>query len=293
MLHKKTLSDVAIDVFVYIFLTLLAISTLFPFLNVFSKSVSEEWAVVSGKVGIYPMGFQLDTMKYVITSSQFINSFSVSVFITLTGTVFSILLSALTAYPLSKKNIPGVKIILVLFVFTMLFNGGLIPNYMLIKNLGLINKLGALILPGLINVFNLLLLKNYYESLPESLEESAKLDGASNLTILFKIILPVSLPVLATVSLFYAVSYWNDFFNAMLYVTKPTLKPLQLYLRDIVIDADNTAAGMNKSAEDMLNVSSEGVRAATIIASTVPIIMVYPFLQKYFIKGVMVGSVKG
>jgi putative aldouronate transport system permease protein len=293
MFRKKFLGDVALDAFIYVFLSLLALSTLFPFMNVFSKSVSAEWAVISGKVGILPKGFQLDTMKYVVTSGQFINSFSVSVFITFTGTLAAILISSLTAYPLSKKNIPGVKIILILFVFTMLFSGGLIPNYLLIKKLGLINSLGALILPGMINVFNLLLLKNYYESLPESLEESARLDGASNLTILFKIILPISAPVLATVSLFYAVSFWNDYFNAMLYITKPSIKPLQLYLRDIVIDADNLAAGMNKSSDDLMNISSEGVRAATIIASTIPIIMVYPFLQKYFIKGVLIGSVKG
>lgn len=293
MVRNKNVGDIVFDIFVYMILTAFAVSTLFPFANVFSKSVSAEWAVVSGKVGILPVGFQLQTLKFVVTSKQFTSSFGVSVFITLIGTFASILLTAVTAYPLSKKSMTGVKIVLVLYVFTMLFNGGLIPNYLLIKKLNLINNLAALIFPGMISVFNLLVVKNYYESLPESLEESAKLDGASNIRILFKIVLPLSMPVLATVSLFYAVGYWNDFFNAMLYISKPSLKPLQLYLRDIVIDADSMAGGLNKSADDMMNVSPEGVRAATIIASTVPILLVYPYLQKYFIKGILVGSVKG
>lgn len=293
MVRKRTMEDYAIDLFVYGFLILLALSTLLPFANVFSKSVSEEWAVVSGKVGILPVGFQLGTLHYVITSKQFINSFTVSVAITLIGTLAAILLTAVSAYPLSKKHIAGVKPVLVIYVFTMLFNGGLIPNYLLIKNMGLMNNFLSLILPGMINVFNLLVVKNYYESLPDSLEESARLDGAGNLAILFRIILPLSTPVLATVSLFYAVSYWNDFFNAMLYISKPAMKPLQLYLRDIVMDANSVAAGLDKSVDDLMNVSPEGVRSATVIASTVPILLVYPYLQKYFIKGILIGSVKG
>lgn len=293
MFKSKSFEDIAVDIFVYAFLIIIALSTLLPFVNVLSKSVSAEWAVVSGKVGILPVGFQLETMKYVITSGQFLNSFGISVFITLTGTVISILMTAITAYPLSKKNISGVKAILILYVFTMLFNGGLIPNYLLIKNLHLINNLAALILPGMISVFNMLVIKNYYESLPESLEESARLDGASNIRILVSIILPLSTPVLATISLFYAVGYWNDFYSALIYISKPGLKPLQLYLRDIVMDADSASTGVNKSVDDLMNVTPEGVRAATIIASTVPILFVYPYLQKYFIKGILIGSVKG
>lgn len=292
MYRKKGLGDTGIDIFVYLFLVLIAASTLLPFANVFSKSVSEEWAVVSGKVGVLPVGFQLDTMKFVVTSKQFIQSFEVSVFITLIGTLAAVLLTSLTAYPLSKKKVPGVKAILILYVFTMLFNGGLIPNYLLIKNLNLMNSLGALILPGMISVYNMMVIKNYYESLPESIEESARLDGASNLVILFRIILPLSKPVLATISLFYAVAFWNDYFNPMLYITKSSLKPLQLYLRDIVMEA-NDPASSSKSADALMNLTPDGVRAATIIASTVPILLVYPFLQKYFIKGILIGSVKG
>jgi putative aldouronate transport system permease protein len=291
-MRKQTIGDIGLDVFAYTVLLLMAASTLLPFANVLSKSVSEEWAVVAGKVGIFPVGFQLHTMEYVITSSQFIQSFLISAGVMVVGTLISILLTAITAYPLSKRHLPGIGMVMVLFVFTMMFNGGIIPNYLLMKNLGLINSLWALILPAMISVFNLLVIKSYYESLPEALEDSAKMDGASTFTILFRIILPLSGPVLATIGLFYAVYYWNDFFNAMLYINTPSLKPLQLYLRDIVMDADSSSV-MNKSIDDMMNVSPEGIRSATVIASTVPILLVYPFLQKYFIKGVLIGSVKG
>lgn len=265
---------------------------LLPLLNVLSKSVSEEWAITSGKVGILPVGFQLDTLKEVISSSMFIRAFCVSIGVTVVGTAISILMTALTAYPLSKRNLPGISFIMVLFIFTMLFNGGLIPNYLLMRQLHLINNLWVLILPGMISVFNMLVIKSYYESLPEALEESARIDGAKTYTILFRIILPLSMPVIATIALFYAVGFWNDYFGPMIYINDTALKTLQLYLQDVVMDA-SAANAVNKSVDDLMNMSPEGIRAATVVASTVPILFVYPFLQKYFIKGVLIGSVKG
>ncbi|GHV45244.1 putative ABC transporter permease protein YtcP [Clostridia bacterium] len=288
---KKNAGDFALDTVIYLVLTLMALSTLLPFANVLAKSVSADWAVVTGKVGILPVGFQIDTMAHVVRSSMFLGAFGVSALITLTGTALAIVLTALTAYPLSKPELPGRKPFMLVFVFTMLFSGGLIPGYLLIKNLGLMNNLFALILPGMLSVYNMLIIKNYYESLPESLEESARLDGASALTILFRIILPLSTPVLATISLFYAVGFWNDYIGPMLYITKASLKPLQLYLRDLVMMAANPNTQL--SADQMMNLPAEGVRAATIIASTIPIVLVYPYLQKYFIKGILIGSVKG
>lgn len=290
--RKADMGDMVIDAFVYVFLFAIALVALLPLANVFSKSISAEWAVISGKVGILPVDFQLDTMKKVVTEAQFVTSFKVSLLLTIVGTLLSLAVTAITAYPLSKKAIPGVKFVLVLFVFTMLFNGGIIPNYLLVRNLGLMNNFWSLILPGLMSTFNMLVMKSFYESLPESLEESARIDGASYLRILFQIIIPLSKPVMATVCLFYTVSYWNDFFNAMLYISKPALKPLQLHLRDIIVDAANSSA-MTKSFEEMENMSPEGVRSASIVASTVPMLIVYPFLQRYFIKGIMIGSVKG
>ncbi|KHL91954.1 MULTISPECIES: carbohydrate ABC transporter permease [Paenibacillus] len=289
---KRTKGDRLLDIFVYLFLITLGVMMLLPLVNVLSKSVSEEWAITSGKVGILPVGFQLDTLREVISSSMFIRAFCVSVGVTVVGTLISILMTALTAYPLSKRNLPGISFFMVLFIFTMLFSGGLIPNYLLMRQLHLINNLWVLILPGMISVFNMLVIKSYYESLPEALEESARIDGAKTYTILFRIILPLSMPVIATIALFYAVGYWNDYFGPMIYINDTALKTLQLYLQDVVMDA-SAANAVNKSVDDLMNMSPEGIRAATVVASTVPILFVYPFLQKYFIKGVLIGSVKG
>jgi putative aldouronate transport system permease protein len=290
-MHSKKISDYALDTVIYVILIAMGLSTLLPFITVISKSVSEEWAITSGKVNLFPVGFQLDTLQYVVTNHQFLHALLISALVAVVGTLASLLITAMTAYPLSKRELPGVGIIIILFVFTMMFNGGIIPNYLLIRQLNLIDNLSSLVLPALISVFNMLVMKSYFESLPPSLEESAKIDGARNYTILFRIILPLSGPVLATIGLFYAVYYWNDYFNPMLYINSTSLKPLQLYLQDIVMNSDSSSFKM--SAEDMMNVPAEGVRAATVIASTVPILLVYPFLQKYFIKGVLIGSVKG
>ncbi|CAN7440724.1 carbohydrate ABC transporter permease [Paenibacillus sp. LjRoot56] len=291
-IRKRTFSDWVLDSFVYGFMIVLGLITLLPMIHVFSKSVSSDWALVSGRVNLLPVGFQLDTLVKVATSYAFGRAFVISVIVTVVGTLLSILVTAITAYPLSKRHLPGISGIMVLFVFTMLFNGGLIPNYLLIRELHLLNNLWSLILPAMISVFNMLVIKSYYEGLPEALEESARMDGAKTYMILFRIILPLSMPVLAAIALFYAVGFWNDYFSPMLYISDPLLKTLQLHLRDIVMEND-TANALNKSADDLMNMSPESIRAATVVASTVPILLVYPFLQKYFIKGVLIGSVKG
>jgi len=291
-IHKRTFSDWMLDIFVYAFMIMLGLITLLPLVHVFSKSVSSDWALVSGRVNLLPVGFQLDTLVNVVTSYSFGRAFAISVIVTVVGTLLSILVTAITAYPLSKRHLPGISIIMVLFVFTMLFNGGLIPNYLLIRELKLLNSLWSLILPAMISVFNMLIIKSYYEALPEALEESARIDGAKTYVILFRIILPLCMPVLATIALFYAVGFWNDYFSPMLYINDPSLKTLQLHLRDVVMEND-TANAINKSADDLMNMTPESIRAATVVASTVPILLVYPFLQKYFIKGVLIGSVKG
>lgn len=285
-------SEVIYVSIVYVILAGTGILCLFPFVNVLAKSLSANWAIVSGKVGLWPIDFNLKNIGFVIDDNMFQRGFLISVSLTVVGTLASVVMTAVSAYPLSKKHLPGIKFVLLLYIFTMLFNGGLVPNYLLIKNLGLMNNLMSLVLPALINVFNLLLMKNYYESLPESLEESAKLDGASNLRIVLRIIIPLSAPVFATISLFYAVSFWGDWFHPMLYLNDPALKPLQLYMRDVVLQASNENL-LNQDNDLLLNVSPEGIRNATIIVSTIPILLVYPFLQKHFIKGILIGSVKG
>lgn len=290
---SKKAEDWFIDIFSYTALSIYSIVVLIPVLSILFKAVSEDWAVTAGKVVFVPIGFQVDTLRYVCASDQFINSFTISILMTLLGSVGAVFLTSMTAYPLSKKNIKGMKPLLLLFIITMLFNGGIVPNYLLIKYMGLLNKFGSLVLPSMFSVFNMLVMKSYFETIPESLEESARLDGAKNITILFRIILPLSMPVLATISLFYAVGYWNDYFNAMLYVNSPGLKPLQLYLRDIVMSAIDSTTNMNLNDEEKMNLSTEGVRSATVVASMVPMILIYPWLQKYFVKGMLIGSVKG
>lgn len=277
---------------VYVILISSAILCLFPFLNVLAKSLSANWAIISGKVGLLPVAFTMENVMFVLRDRLFQNAFLISVFVTVVGSLGAVLFTAVSAYPLSKKHLPGIKSILLLYIFTMLFNGGLVPTYLLIKNLHLMDNLASLILPALINVFNLLLMKNYYESLPESLEESAKLDGASNLRIVLSIVIPISAPVFATISLFYAVYFWSNWFHPMLYLNDPSLKPLQLYLRDIILQASDENL-LNQDIDALLNLSPEGIRNATIIVSTIPILLVYPMLQKYFIKGILIGSVKG
>ncbi len=287
---KRTAEDWIVDAVVYAFLLFLTVIMLVPFLNVVAKAFSAEWAVNSGQVSIWPVEFQLDSIKYVVTHSQFTRSFGISVFVTLLGTMCNMLVTVMAAYPLSKRHLPGTKFITLMFVFTMLFNGGMIPNYLVMKKLNLVNNLAVLIVPSLVTAYNMLLVKNYFESLPESIEESAMLDGANNILILFKIVLPMSLPMLATVTLFYAVAHWNNYMTALIYISKQNLKPLQLYLRDVLLEAENAASTDNI---ELMNVSGENIRSATIIASAIPILAVYPFLQKYFIKGMLVGSVKG
>ncbi|RAU98910.1 carbohydrate ABC transporter permease [Paenibacillus sp. YN15] len=288
---KKKTTDYIFEGSIFILLAFLMVITLIPFLHLIAISFSADWAVVSGRVGVFPVDFQWETMKVVVTNATFLKAFMNSAFVTSVGTALSLILTAIVAYPLSKRSLPGLSVFMVLFIFTMMFNGGIIPNYLLIKNIGLLNNLFALILPSLLNVFNLLVIKSYYESIPEALEESAYIDGAGIMTILWRIIIPVSGPVLATMALFYAVAYWNDFFQAMLYINKPALKPLQLYLRDLVLMADDTSLML--SPEDRMNVPAEGLRAATVIAATLPIVVLYPLLQRHFVKGVMIGSVKG
>ena len=288
---KRPKRDMILLAISYFIMIIAAAIILIPFMNIIAKCFSDNNAVVSGKVGIWPVGFQLDTITYVFSQPRFLQAGGLSVLVTVLGTVIGIVITGMTAYPLSKKNLPGIKAILVLFVFTMLFNGGIIPTYLLMKQMKLLNTFWVLLLPLMLSVYNMLIIKNYYESIPESIEESAKIDGASNFYTFVKIIVPLSVPVYATIILFIAVAYWNDYFNPMMYITKSSLKTLQLYLRDIIAEASDS---LDSNREDSwMNMSTEGMRSATILASIIPVLCVYPFVQKYFIKGIMIGSVKG
>ena len=285
----------AFDVFNVVLMALLVSVTLLPFLHVVSKAFSGVGKVTAGLVTVYPQDIQFDSLLYVLRNQMFLNSLGISLVVTVAGTVGAMIITVLTAYPLSKKGWRGRKAVMYLYIFVMLFSGGMVPNYLLFTGLKLTNTLFAMILPGLLSVYNMLIIKNYMEGLPESVEEAAVIDGASHLRLLFSIVLPMSMPVIATISLFYAVSYWNDYFAAMLYVTKQELKPLQLYLYELIQQSINIVDNMGNyiDMDSAMNVSPENIRSATIVVATVPILLLYPLLQKHFAKGITIGSVKG
>lgn len=266
---------------------------LFPFLNMVAKSFSSETAILTGKVLFWPVGFQLGTYRYVIKQAQFWNSFKVSVSITIMGTAGAMILSCLTAYPLSKRWLYGRKPLMLVFVFTMLFGGGMVPSYLLMRSLGLVNTIWVLFVPSMLSVYNMILLKNFFEDIPESVEESAELDGAGSLRILVSIVLPMSLPAIATIGLFYAVGFWDNYMSGLIYVTDPQYKPLQQYLYEIVKESITVDEALSMDAQENAALNTDAIRSATIMLACVPIMCVYPFLQKYFVKGMRVGSVKG
>ncbi|NLJ68960.1 MAG: carbohydrate ABC transporter permease [Firmicutes bacterium] len=277
------------SVFNHLFLVVLAAIMLLPFLHVLAKSLSDEAAVMAGYVGLVPIGFNLRTYKYVINNYEFLRSLYVSVVVTGVGTFLHVLITSLVAYPLSRDYLVGRGPITFIFIFTMLFSGGLIPTYLVVKGLGLVDTLGALIFPGIFSVFNMIILRNYFASIPDSLEEAAKIDGCSHLGIFFRIMLPLSMPAIATVCVYTAVGYWNNYFSALIYINSRNLYPLAMYLRQVVVDTSSQLVDLNP---EISNLNPQSVRNATVIASTVPIIIVYPFLQKYFISGIMLGAVK-
>ncbi len=277
------------------FLCLFGVITLLPFMHVVSKAFSGEGPVIAGLVSFWPIDFQIDTVLHVLKKPEFLGSFKVSLFVTAVGTAIAMFFTVTAAYPLSKPKLKGRKIFLYIFVFIMLFHPGMVPNYLLFRSLRLTNTIWALVFSGAFSVFNMFVVKNYFESLPESIEEAAKIDGASNVYILVNVVLPMSLPVLATVTLFYGVAFWNNYMSGVLYITDASLKPLQQYLYDLINEALNTydETGNIRDINAAMNLTGESVRAATIVVSTVPILMVYPFLQRYFVKGITIGSVKG
>lgn len=286
----ETKGDKLFSIFVYVILALFGLSIILPFINLIATSLSNQVAVSNGRVTFFPVGFTLSAYNFVIENEQFWNGFKSTMIVTVVGTILSLIVTTLTAYPLSIKKLRGRKFLLLLFIITMLFSGGLIPSYILITSLGLQDSYGALILPGLISTYNMLLIKNYYETLPESLYESAKIDGAGELRIFLSIVLPLSLPTLATIALFYAVGFWNAYFNGMLYISTPSKMPLQTYLQTLL---NMSYIPAHELPPDVANsLSTDSIRAASIFTATVPILILYPFLQRFFVKGLVLGSDK-
>ena len=290
MREYNTKSNIVFKTVVYAIMVLVLLVCLIPFLYIISLSLSDPIAVVNGEVFVVPVGFSVEAYKQIFTYPNFFNAYLNTIIYTVFGTAISLFVMTLFAYPLSKPHLRGQSIIMKLVVFSMFFSGGLIPNYLLVSRLGLINTRFAMLLPFCINTFNLILLINFFKSIPNDIEEAAIIDGLGYGGILTKIILPLSGAGLATVGLYTAVFFWNDWFNSLIYL-KSSQFPVMLYLRNIVNGTTQLNNGGGSSAEAAS--LSMSIKAAVIIVSTLPIILVYPFVQRYFVKGVMVGSVKG
>ncbi|NLK99158.1 MAG: carbohydrate ABC transporter permease [Clostridiales bacterium] len=280
------------SVILYLLIILLAFICLYPFLNVLSYSLSGYNAVLSGRVTFYPIDLDFGAYKEILARSQIWLSMRTTVLITLMGTATSLFLTTLAAYALSRKDLPGKKFISGMILFTMYFSGGMIPTFMVVRGVGLYDTLGALFIPQAISVFNFIIMRTFFREMPESLEEAAKIDGASDLQVLTRIILPLSLAIIATMGLFYAVGYWNSYFDALLYIQNPDKFTLQLRLRSLLFgeELNNSAASLEGGGTQVM---TQSLKMATVAVSTIPILIVYPWLQKYFVKGVMLGSIKG
>jgi putative aldouronate transport system permease protein len=293
MIIKKTIGDYIFDSLNYIFLTLLTIITLYPFLYVVVASLSDA-AELTAHSGILlkPLGLNFEAYKAVLKNPIIYSGYRNTLFIVIVGTTYNIIMTSMGAFVLSRKNFFWRTPITMMIIFTMFFGGGLIPSFLLVQKLGLMNKIWALIIPGAIGTWNLIIMRTAFQGIPDSLIESAYIDGANDFVILFKIILPLALPTIAVMVLYYGVGHWNSWFSAMIYLRKRELWPLQLALREILI-ANSTDEMMSGAVAQDRQAIGETIKYATIMVATLPILAAYPFLQKYFVKGVMVGALKG
>ncbi|OPJ63986.1 carbohydrate ABC transporter permease [Clostridium oryzae] len=296
MKKSADISENILDILVYAIIILVVIITIYPFWNIFIVSINDAADTVRGGLYLLPRKLSIASYNTIITDAEFMRSLNITVLRTVIGTPLAILVTAMLAYVLSKRDLFGRKFISLLFIFTMYFGGGLIPYYMILKSIHLIDNFWVYIFPNLVSVFNMLLIKAYIESMPAEIFESSKIDGANDLIIFFKIVLPLSTPVLATVGLFVAIMQWNSWFDSYVFTSSPGLKTMQAVLVKILNQYQT--GNMVSASQSMSNaarrstVTPDSIRMAATMVSTIPIIMVYPFVQKYFVKGIMVGAIK-
>ncbi|MEU1577200.1 carbohydrate ABC transporter permease [Streptomyces collinus] len=272
-------------------LTLVVLVTLYPFATILARSFSGERQIRAGEVALLPKGFNLTTYKIVFQDAMFWRNYGNTVLYTVVATAVAMALTTCYAYVLSKKQLKGRGVLVGIAVFTMFFTGGLIPNYILVTSLGLKNSVWAIALPNAISVFNLLVMKAFFENLPTELEEAAQIDGLSTYGVLLRIVLPLSKAVVATMVLFYSVSFWNSWFSAFLYMDRTDLMPVTVYLRNLIQGA--TGGGNAGAGTEQLSQVGANIQSVTIVLTALPILCVYPFVQRYFVSGVMLGAVKG
>ena len=288
-------SDAVLDIVLTIVLIIVGCIVAYPLLNVLASSFSSAEAVTSGRVWLLPVEFTLDGYKAVFKTNDVLIGYRNSLFYMIFGTCINIAMTLLAAYPLSRSDMPGQGPIMLMFTFTMIFSGGMIPNYILVRDLGMLNTVWAMVIPGAISVHNMIITRTFIvNSIPKEMLEAAQIDGSSDIQYFFRMVLPLSGSVIAVITLYYAVAHWNAYMNAFMYLSEKRLYPLQIFLRDILIS--------NKVENEMLmdefgNIASQGLadllKYSLIIVAMVPVLMIYPLVQKHFIKGVMIGAVKG
>lgn len=296
--RRSSLSDKIFYTIVDILMLAALMMVVIPIMNVISNSISEPSAVLQGKVSIFPKGLSFDGYKAVFADNKIISGYANTILYTVSSTVLGVIVTVLCAYPLSRKDLKGRNTIMFLVTFTMLFSGGIIPNYLLIRSLHLINSRLSLILPGLINAYNIIIARTFFQSsIPDSLLEAAEIDGCGNMRFFCTIVLPLSKAILAVLALYFAVENWNAWFNAYIYLSEPKKYPLQLVLKEILLANSMAAGGDTVGGADgdkaKMDALSEVIKYASIMVSCLPIWCAYPFVQKYFVKGVMIGSIKG
>jgi putative aldouronate transport system permease protein len=281
-------------VFIIILLSFLSLITIYPFYNVVLISLTSYKDSLDNNFFLYLKHIDFSSYRYIFTDATIPRGLLVTVEVTVFGVIYNMFLSVTMGYALSRKAFPGRKIFLYMVIITMIFTGGMIPYYLVVQSLGLIDTIGSMIIPVGINTFYLILLMNYFRNIPDSLVEAAKIDGANDLSILFRIIIPVSKPILATVVLFYAVDRWNEYFNAMLFIRSSENLPIQSILRSMLVNMSQAVSSSMGSAiaSSKNQVYTQGIRMAIVVVTSLPILMFYPFLQKYFTKGIMLGSIK-
>jgi putative aldouronate transport system permease protein len=290
---KTSIYEKVFNILNYIIISFIVVACFYPFLNVIAISLSGNRPILSGEITFFPKEIQFDSYETIFKKNDIWASMWTTIMVTAIGSALGLVVTTAAAYALSKQRLKGRYAITMFFMFTMYFGGGMIPTFLVVKGLHLLDTVWALILPSTMSIFNMIVMRTFFTQLPESLEEAAILDGCTDLTCLIKIVLPLSLPILATIGLFYAVNYWNDYFSSLLYINSPEKFTLQLKLRQLLFTEELNSLKPVVSEGSTGDVMPESLKMTSIVVSTIPIILVYPWLQRYFVKGVMVGSVKG
>ncbi len=293
--RKQTWRDKLFDIFNFLLMLLLTAIFLWPLIFVLSASVSDPAAVMTGKVWLLPEGFNLDGYKAILDYKNIWVGYKNTIIYTVAGTLVNLLMTVCAAYPLSRKEFVPRNFLMAMFMFTMFFSGGLIPTYQVVVKLGIYNSIWAMILPGAVSIYYVIIMRTFFQtSIPQAVYEAAELDGANPAQILWHVVLPLSAPILVVMALYYGIGHWNNFYNALIYMSDPAKYPLQLFLRDILIEnqIDLNMVGLNPAEAEAKRQLAETIKYGVIVVASVPVLVIYPFVQKHFVKGVMIGAVK-